>query len=82
MHGARSTEGSRVSIRQTEMRITRRGYVSVFFDVPPGGLAVFFEGGLLGDGFLAGLAGALGDFAFGVGSDPFLAWSIFAHGTI
>ena len=64
------------------MLIKRQPTVLVFFDVAPGGLAVFFEGGLLGDGFLAGLASALGDFAFGVGIDRFLAWSIFAHGTI
>jgi len=43
---------------------------------------VFFEGGLLGDGFLAGLAPALGDFAGGVGIDGFLAWFVFAHGAI
>ena len=43
---------------------------------------MFFQGGLLGDGFLAGLSGALGNFACGVGIDRFLAWFVFAHGAI
>ena len=43
---------------------------------------MFFEGGLLGDGFLAGLAGARADLAGGVGIDRFLAWFVFAHGAI
>jgi hypothetical protein len=56
--------------------------LSVFFDIAPGGLAVFFERGLLGDRFWAGLAGAGAGFAGGVGIDGFLARFVFAHGAI